>query len=51
MLKTKIGDDKFNEKFLSDLKRSFNKKMYDLKANPDVGVKQGSERKRTRFEW
>lgn len=33
MLKTKIGDDKFNEKFLSDLKRSFNRKMQDLKSS------------------
>jgi hypothetical protein len=35
MLKTKIADDKFNEKFLADLKRSYSKKIYDLKSNPD----------------
>jgi hypothetical protein len=46
MLKTKIGDDKFNEKFLTDMKRSFSKKMYDLKTNPDLIVRQGSDRKR-----
>jgi hypothetical protein len=36
MLRTKVGDEKFNEKFLSELKRSFSKKIYDLKANPDT---------------
>ena len=36
MLRTKVGDEKFNEKFLSELKRSFNKKIYDLKVNPDT---------------
>lgn len=34
MVRTKVGDDKFNDKFLMDLKRSFNKKMFDLKAKP-----------------
>ena len=33
MAKTKIGDEKFNEKFLIDLKRSFSKKIFDLKTN------------------
>lgn len=28
MVRTKVADEKFNDKFLSDLKRSFNKKMF-----------------------
>lgn len=32
MVRTKIGDEKFNEKYLVDLKRSFNKKMFEVKA-------------------
>ena len=34
MVRTRLGDEKFNERFLGDLKRSFNKKMFDLKATP-----------------
>ena len=33
MIRTKIGDEKFNEKFLVDLKRSFNKKMFEVRTN------------------
>ena len=44
MVRTKLGDDKYNEKFLNDLKRSFSKKIYDLKTNPDS--MRGSERKK-----
>ena len=43
MARTKVGDDKFNEKFLVDLKRSFNKKMFDLKANPGQKARRDLE--------
>jgi hypothetical protein len=45
MLRTKVADDKFNEKFLADLKRSYSKKIYDLKANPN-SVKHSHDKKK-----
>lgn len=36
MVKTKVGDDKFNDKFLSELKRSFSRKILELKGQPSV---------------
>ena len=43
MVRTKLGDEKFNERFLVDLKRSFNKKMFDLKSKPKQKVKKEYE--------
>jgi hypothetical protein len=33
MVRTKVGDEQFNTKFLLDLKRSFSKKIFELKTN------------------
>jgi hypothetical protein len=45
MFRTKVGDDKLNEKFLKDLKRSFSKKIFDLKANQEIFRNPSDRRK------
>lgn len=44
MVRTKVGDEKFNDKFLTDLKRSFSKKILDLKSNQEPTRMSASRR-------
>ena len=45
-MRTKVGDEKFNEKFLVDLKRSFSKKIFDLKVNQET-LRNPSEKRKS----